>query len=140
MKKGLLQFVRFIGISGVGWLIDLSLYLLFTSVFHWEVFYSNCLSALPAVTLVFFVSTSKIFRRVKGKIPIHVKYAIYVIYQLLLLLVVSLIGQWLAGWIVQMCKNVPVLVKLSKIIAKIFITPITMIANFFVVKILTEKL
>lgn len=139
MKKLISQFFRFIGISGIGWCIDFSLYLLFTMVFHWEVFLSNCLSALPAVTLVFLVSTSKIFQRSQGNIPLQVKYLIYVLYQILSLVIVSSIGQWLAAWIAQIAFSIPLIVKLSKILAKVLITPITMTANFLVMKVLTEK-
>ena len=140
MKKLLLQLLRFVGISGVGWLIDFSLYLLFTSLFHWDVFYSNCLSAIPAVTLIFFVSTSKIFRRTKTKVPVPVKYVIYIAYQFILLLIVSSIGQLLAGKITQTFADIPFLVSCSKIIAKVIITPITMAANFMVMKVLIENI
>lgn len=140
MKKICLQFVRFIGISGIGWVIDFSLYLVFTSAFHWEVFYSNCLSALPAVTLVFCVSTSKIFQKAKRRITIRQKYIIYVCYQVILLLAVSVVGQRLAGWVAQICADISIIVQCSKIIAKLLITPVTMAANFAVMKMLTEKI
>lgn len=139
MKKIFIQFIRFIGISGIGWCIDFSLYLVFTSAFHWPVFISNCLSAVPAVTLVFTVSTAKIFQKTSGKVPVYGKYAIYLVYQLCLLLIVSSLGQWLSDSVILKAGDVMVIAKLSKVIAKIMITPVTMVMNFFMMKVLTEK-
>ncbi len=138
MKKMFLQFVRFIGISGVGWCIDFSLYLMLTSVFRWPVFISNCLSAVPAVTLVFSVSTAKIFRKAPGKIPVYAKYVIYLIYQFILLLIVSSLGQWLSDVIILKA-TMRLIVDLSKVIAKVMITPVTMVMNFLIMKLLSEN-
>ena len=140
MKKVFIQFFQFMGISGIGWCIDFSLYIVFTSCFQWQVFFSNCLSAVPAVTLVFLVSTSRIFRKTPGKIPVYAKYAIYLLYQLFLLLAVSLLGQWLAAEIVFRAGNTGVAASLSKVVAKVVITPVTMAMNFLVMKLLTEKI
>lgn len=134
------QFVRFIGISGVGWILDFSLYTILTMCFNWEVFFSNCLSSIPAVTLVFFVSTKKIFENSEGKISVRGKYWIYLIYQALLLLEVSYVGQYLSQRITQILILTDIIPALSKIISKLLITPVTMILNFFVMKFLTEKI
>lgn len=88
----------------------------------------------------FFVSTSKIFKRKQNGIPIQVKYVVYVLYQLILLLIVSSIGQWLADIIIQLAGSVAIIAKLSKVFAKVLITPVTMLANFGVMKFLTEKI
>ncbi len=140
MKKLFIQFIRFIGISGIGWCIDFSLYVVLTAVFRWQVFISNCMSAVPAVTLVFIVSTSKIFKRKPGRIPVYAKYIIYLLYQLLLLLVVSSLGQWLADVIMLRAGSVESIARLSKVIAKVMITPVTMVMNFWVMKLLSENI
>ncbi len=140
MRKLFGQFIRFIGISGIGWCIDFGLYIVFTSVFGWPVFISNCLSAVPAVTLVFTVSTAKIFQRSGGKVPVYMKYILYLTYQFFLLLAVSSLGQWLADMIAAKAADVGMLVRFSKVIAKILITPVTMVMNFIVMKVMTEKL
>ena len=62
LKKIVLQFVKFLFVSGTGWMIDFSLYFIFTSILKYEVFYSNILSSIPAITFVFIVSIKKIFR------------------------------------------------------------------------------
>lgn len=140
MKSLIIQFVKFFGISGIGWCIDFMLYLFITLILGWPVFYSNYLSSIPAVTLVFFVSTKKIFNNHKGRLPIWAKYFIYVVYQMLLLLCVSSIGQAVAEWITNLAVDIVWMQKAAKIVAKILITPITMLMNFIVMKIMTEKL
>lgn len=140
MKVLIGQFIRFFGLSGLGWCIDFSLYLIFTLVFDWPVFYSNCLSSIPAITLVFFVSTKKIFKNSEQRIPLGIKYAIYVCYQMILLTMVSILGQYLALWIGNLAKELVLIEKVSKILVKIIITPITMVMNFFVMKIMAERI
>ena len=140
IKRLFFQFIRFIGLSGLGWCIDFSLYLVFILVFQWPVFISNCLSAVPAVTLVFTVSTLKIFQKTSGKLSVYSKYVIYLVYQMVLLLIVSSLGQWLSAVIALKAEGVKIIVNLSKVIAKVIITPVTMVMNFGVMKLLTEKI
>lgn len=134
MKSLIFQFVKFFGISGLGWCFDFSLYLIFTQAFDWPVFWANYLSSIPAVSLVFFVSTRNIFRTGKSKIPIGIKYLIYLLYQIILLSLVSILGEYLALYISKLYIS-----KLVKIFVKIIITPITMFINFLVMKIILER-
>ena len=55
------QMSVFVVVSGIGWLIDLSVFFLLTNQFALNVFYSNILSSIPGFTFVFVVSTNKIF-------------------------------------------------------------------------------
>lgn len=135
MKKFFNQFIKFLFVSGTGWLIDFSLYFIFTNILKYEVFYSNILSSIPAITFVFIVSVKKIFKKKKNGISIIKKYIIYFLYQILLIFLISLLGQFLYSVIIK--NNVEP--KFIKIIIKIIITPVTMIINFFVMKFLTEK-
>ena len=136
MKKFFNQFIKFLFVSGTGWLIDFSLYFIFTNILKYEVFYSNILSSIPAITFVFIVSVKKIFKKKENGISIRKKYIIYFLYQMLLIFLISLLGQSLYLIIVE--NNMEA--RIIKIIIKIIITPITMIINFFVMKFLTEKL
>ncbi len=136
LRKLLNQFIRFLFVSGTGWLIDFSLYFIFTNILKYEVFYSNILSSIPAITFVFIVSVKKIFKKKENGISIRKKYIIYFLYQMLLIFLISLLGQSLYLIIVE--NNMEA--RIIKIIIKIIITPITMIINFFVMKFLTEKL
>lgn len=60
MKKIFFQAIKFFGISGIGWLIDM---VIFTALTNLEVntILSNIISSLVAVTFVYFTSTKKIF-------------------------------------------------------------------------------
>ena len=139
LKKILKQFINFLFLSGIGWLIDFTLYLLFSNIFNLKIIYSNILSSIPAVTFVFFVSTRKIFSKNNSRISLKEKYLIYFLYKLILILLISLLAQYL--YLLSL-KNISMNVelKLLKIIIKILITPITMLINFIVMKFLIEKL
>ena len=139
LKQILKQFINFLFLSGIGWLIDFTLYLLFSNVFNLKIIYSNILSSIPAVTFVFFISTRKIFSKNNSRISLKEKYLIYFLYQLILILLISLLAQYL--YLLSL-KNISMNVelKLLKIIIKILITPITMLINFIVMKFLIEKL
>lgn len=139
LKKILKQFINFLFLSGIGWLIDFTLYLLFSNIFNLKIIYSNILSSIPAVTFVFFVSTQKVFSKNNSKISLKEKYLIYFLYQLILIVLISLLAQYL--YLLSL-KNISMNVelKLLKIIIKILITPITMLINFIVMKFLIEKL
>ena len=136
LKLLLTQFIKFLFVSGTGWIIDFGLYSLLTGIFRFQILYSNILSSMPAITFVFIFSTKKIFKENKDGFSIKQKYIIYFIYQIVLVLLVSLLGQFLYIIIIKNKINFSLL----KIIIKVIITPITMILNFFVMKYLTEKL
>lgn len=139
LKKILKQFINFLFLSGIGWLIDFTLYLLFSNIFNLKIIHSNILSSIPAVTFVFFISTRKIFSKNNSRISLKEKYLIYFLYQLILIVLISLLAQYL--YLLSL-KNISMNVelKLLKIIIKILITPITMVINFIVMKFLIEKL
>lgn len=135
------QAVRFVGISGCGWLIDFSIYIILTETFRFPVAYANMISAIPAVTLVFLVSTRKIFANKKGGLPLWGKYIVYFLYQMALVFCVSWVGEGLFRLLSKTAMmNISLIAEHLKILCKILITPITMTANFFVMKVLCEKL
>ena len=136
-KKLFSQFVNFLFISGLGWLIDFCLYTVLTIKFNLKIFYTNIFSSIPAISYVFLVSTRKIFTKShRNNLTIIQKYIIYFIYQLLLIFLISIVAQNLYTLVGKYNLNF----KMMKIIIKILITPVTMTINFFVIKYLTEKL
>ena len=62
----------------------------------------------------------------------------YLAYQIVLIFLVSAAASRLAPWIANLFDGQ--FASLSKILAKILITPITMTLNFIVMKFMTEKL
>lgn len=134
------QAVQFIATSGVGFLIDFALYGMLTELLLFPVSSANMVSAIPAVTFVFLVSTKKTFQTKKNKLSIVVKYFIYFLYQIVLVSCVSWIGQWIYDLLIHQVQAFPLLSQHLKIVVKCFITPITMVSNFFVLKAVSEKL
>lgn len=127
------------GISGLGWCLDFGIYLALTLLLELPVQTANHISTIPAVTLVFFLSTRHTFRQRPGGLPLWVKYLLYVVYQLLLVAGVSWLGQQVYDLLIVL--PLPALILDSlKILIKIGITPITMLLNYFVLGRLTERL
>lgn len=136
LKLLLIQFLKFLFVSGTGWIIDFGLYSMLTGIFGLQILYSNILSSIPAITFVFIISTKKIFVENKDGFSIKQKYLIYFVYQMILILLVSLLGQFLYTIAIKNGINFSLL----KIIIKVMITPVTMFLNFFVIKYLAERL
>ena len=141
MNKLIRQFISFIAISGVGWLIDFSVYLILIHFFTLSILYANMLSAVPAVTFVFFVSVRKTFIQKQSRIRLGYKYLIYFFYQIILLLCVSWTAQMMFDCFLQSpLADYTILLSNAKILVKLLITPITMTINFFVMKGIVEKI
>ena len=59
-KKYTIQFIKFISVSGIGFLIDFAVYYYLTTYIGFPIAYGNMVSAIPAITWVFVFSTNKI--------------------------------------------------------------------------------
>lgn len=139
IKKILKQFISFLMISGVGWLIDFTIYFLLTHFADLKVIFANILSSIPAITYVFLMSNKNIFKNKESKIGLKTKYLIYFGYQLILLLCISSLGEFLYSKLVNIVAG-SILLNYLKMFIKVLITPITMTMNFIVMKNLIEKL
>ena len=137
MKEILIKVLKFIGFSGIGWLIDTTIYMILTSIFKLNIDISNIFSSLVGVTFVFIMSTRKIFVS-NSKINIKIKYLIYVIYQVILILTISKVMLLLKDIITPL--YIDLINKYINITVKIIITPFTMVINFIVMKLLLEKI
>lgn len=135
------KFLPFLRTSGIGWLLDFSIYLFLVKQIELDVSHANMLSAIPAITFVFFVSTKKIFQISHTNVPVQGKFLMYVVYQFLLVYCVSHFNlslyHWMSQWYLLDSLN---LTRYIAFICKLCITPITMTCNFFVMKFLIEKL
>lgn len=135
------QAVLFFAVSGSGWVMDFGVFSLLTEYGKLRLAYANMLSSVPAITLVFLVSTRKIFLNCEKGLPIWGKYIVYFLYQILLVFSISWIGDGLCSFLSQTD-----LIKISfvaqhiEILCKIIITPITMTCNFIVMKLLIERI
>ena len=133
----ILQGIKFVGLSGVGWILDFTTFI-FLGLFSKNLVLNNYLSSLVGFTFVFFASTIKLFVS-HSKIPLFWKYIIYGVYQLIIIFLVSLLLNVIDKSIQQNI-TIDFILKYSAIISKIIITPITIICNFFVMKGLIEKI
>ena len=137
MKKLLMQAIKFVGLSGIGWLLDFCIFILlgFVSANH---SINNFISSWVGVTFVFIFATRKVFKN-NCKLPLWLKDISYILYQFILITLASKVLGVVDNYIVT---NISwaIVVKFSGIIAKIFITPFTMVLNFFVMKGVIEKL
>ena len=99
------------------------------------------ISSIPAITYVFIMSNKKIFSNKKSKINLKYKYIIYFIYQIILVTLMSFLGEKIFN-VINNTKLVDIIFiqQNIKILVKILITPITMFSNFIVMKNLIEKI
>ncbi len=137
MKKIIIDILKFVGVSGIGWLIDVLIYLTLSSIIKLNVDISNMISSLVGVSFVFLVSTRKIFVN-NSKINLKLKYIIYIVYQLILIYLASLAILSLKNYLTSL--DIKLVIKYVNIISKIIITPFTMLINFIVMKLLIEKI
>lgn len=130
------QAFAFIGISGIGWLIDFGIYILLN---QWiDAKYANMISAAAGVSFVFWVATRKTFKNNIRRLSLPWKYLIYLVYQVGAILGASVLIAFVQDTVIPAI-GWELLVKYSYIAAKIMVTPFTLALNFVVMKILVEK-
>ncbi|MDD4706208.1 MAG: GtrA family protein [Bacilli bacterium] len=141
MKKKLVnKYLKFIFVSGIGWLIDFTIFITLSTLLKQNIFISNIISSIPAITWVFIISTKKIFDKSESKRSLQLKYIIYLIYQIILIVTISWFGNFLYNFLKFVTFNNLFINNYGKIIIKIIITPITMTINYYMMRYLTEKI
>lgn len=140
VKKILRQFLAFGGISGIGWCLDFAVYTLLNPKLG--AVYSNMISSAVGVSFVFWVSTRRTFANNIHRLSLPWKYVIYLLYQCCAITLASVaIGGIEHGLqLLSAQLDIGLLLKYSYILAKILVTPFTLIINFVVMKILVEKI
>lgn len=137
MKKIIIQAFSFFGLSGIGWLIDMSIYSILT-YFNVYTILANIISSFVAVTFVYLTSTKKIFVNINDSFNVKKKYIVYILYQVIIVLISSTIINFIAENLVNF--DIKLIANYAKISAKIIVTPFTMITNFIFMKFLIEKI
>lgn len=137
LKNFLIQAIKFMGISGIGWVLDFSTYMVL-GIFSENFVLNNTVSSWVGVTFVFIFATRRLFSN-SSKIPLKWKYAIYLIYQCLLIYLISKLLNYITIFILVSSK-IELIGKFSAAIAKILVTPVTMALNFLVMKAVIEKI
>lgn len=132
-----MQGIHFIGLSGIGWIIDFSIYAML-DVISKRLFVNNIISSWAGVTFVFIFATRKIFQN-NSNISLQWKYIIYIFYQCVLIFFISRLLSHINNIVLLKLSFSPIR-NFSGIISKILVTPVTMILNFFVMRGVIEKL
>ncbi|MCZ2339372.1 MULTISPECIES: GtrA family protein [Citrobacter] len=114
---------RFAVVSGLGWLIDFSIFALLNSL-GFPVWLANIVGATTAVLFVFFASVRKIFQY-NGHYILW-KLLNYIVYQIIAIICASLLIDFIA-----------LQFGMLPIIAKVIVTPLTFYANFQFMSFLT---
>ena len=137
MKMLLRQIAKFVGISGIGWILDFCTYTSLSFCSN-NIVINNIISSWLGVTFVFIFATRKVFKN-NSRISLKKKYAIYLAYQLILIYLISKLLGYINSYIIS---NVMIeeILRLSTVISKVIITPITMIMNFIVMKSSIERI
>lgn len=137
MKMLLRQIAKFVRISGIGWILDFCTYTSLSFCSN-NIVINNIISSWLGVTFVFIFATRKVFKN-NSRISLKKKYAIYLAYQLILIYLISKLLGYINSYIIS---NVMIeeILRLSTVISKVIITPITMIMNFIVMKSIIERI
>ncbi len=137
MKNLIIQAVKFIGVSGIGWILDFFIYTCL-GLLSENLILNNTISSWVGVTFVFIFATRKIFKN-KSRISLKWKYLIYIVYQIILIFLISKFLGLINIFIINNI-DLQIIKDFSPILSKIIVTPITMILNFIVMKNIVEKL
>ena len=138
IKKLIIQAFKFFGLSGIGWLIDFGVFTILTKLVHVPAGISNVISSLCGVTFVFFTSTIKTFAVKTERFTLKQKYIFYVLFEIVIILAASKCVGMLSDVFLKF--GIEIVVSFAPILAKVCVTPFTMICNFIFMKILTEKI
>ena len=137
MKNIIKQALSFFLISGIGWLMDIIIYTILTNI-GLNVLLSNIISSTVAVTYVYITSTKKLFKN-DSKYSLKVKYIMYIIYQICMILISSYIVYLISSYLLNINELFIIIVNHAKLSAKIIVTPFTMVINFIFMKFLIEN-
>lgn len=131
MKK----FLGFALISGIGWLLDFSSYVIFTQFFDVLPFHANFASSMIGVTYVWFFSLKRLFKvESNGGVGFLL---IYWAFQAVSIATYSkLVSVTAASGIIPWASYIPP----PAVVAKIFFTPFNLMTNFLFMKFLTRKM
>jgi putative flippase GtrA len=134
------SFFRFATVSGCGWLLDSSLLFLFTQWLHLPVFQANFLSSVIAAIAVFSVSRLLVFRAKGGHYLIRT--GLYTLYTCLVILLASAAMPWalLLAKALTNHYSLPLGAGSEVLLAKAFITPPQLLANFCTARVLVTAM
>ncbi|WP_181969857.1 GtrA family protein [Paraburkholderia sp. DHOC27] len=138
--KTIKSFFQFATVSGCGWLLDSSLLFLFTQWLNLPVFQANFLSSVIAAVVVFSVSRLLVFRARSGRYLVRT--GLYTLYTCMVILLASLAMPWALLLAKALAHHfaLPLGAGAEVLLAKVFITPPQLLANFFTARVLATAM
>lgn len=138
-SPALRQALLFVALSGTGWLLDTTVFMLLSGPGGWPVVAANMVSGSCGSLFVFMASSRGVFRRNEGSMLQKVgalllfNAAVIVASSVVLGLIAAGLADGAArlGWAVA-----PGVVRL---LAKVLVTPVTLALNFVIVRFLLER-
>lgn len=135
----LTAFLKFGGLSGMGWLLDLTLLLSMVSGLGAPPFVANVLSSSTAALMVFLVSRRVIFDRSEGALGARI--AVYLLYTLCLITAAAWAMTLIIGGLdglAQAHGHDPSRAALTAA-AKVLVTPPQLLLNFLMSRHMSER-
>ena len=135
----LASFLRFGGLSGLGWLADTCILLALVHFFGVVPFAANLVSSCIAALSVFLISRELIFNKAGGRTGLRI--AAYLAYQLVLICFASVAVQLLSTWLGGLAGTHGIALSTTAVagIAKVVVTPPQLVLNFLVSRFMSER-
>lgn len=127
--------LRFLGVSGVGWIFDLTVTALLVGA-GMRVMLAGVIGGLAGATFAFLSSSRVVFPAHAGPTTLNV--VSYVVYSLVLILAAGSVMEWVANGLLVLLRwgDLTLALPLIAIVAKCIVTPLTLAANFLVARAL----
>lgn len=135
----LASFLKFGGLSGLGWLADACILLALVGLLGVAPFVANFISSSIAALSVFLLSRELVFDKASGRTVLRV--AAYLAYVVLVIAVASLGVQLLTTWLRDLAEAQRLSVSDPAVagLAKVLVTPPQLVLNFLVSRALSER-
>lgn len=135
----LVPFLKFGGLSGLGWLADAAILLALVGFLGVVPFAANLVSSSVAALSVFLLSRELIFAKAAGRTALRI--AAYLAYVFLLICVASVGVQLISTWAREFAEAHRTTLSATAVagIAKVLVTPPQLILNFMVSRHMSER-
>lgn len=135
----LIAFLKFGGLSGLGWIADTCILLTLVSVLGVAPFAANLISSSIAALSVFLLSRETIFNKAAGGTGSRI--AGYLVYTFLLICVASLGVQVISAWVGKLAsaRHIALSATEAAAVAKVLVTPPQLVLNFLMSRFLSER-
>ena len=131
--------MKFVGLSGVGWLIDMAVYTLLVAGFAVGAFSANLVSGVCGAIFAFLTANRFVFAGSLDRLS--TKLTLYILYTITQIVVASALVEAVARGLQYGAEHFRYSTASSilAIAAKCLVTPLTLVANYFVARSLSRR-